>query len=228
MTTVYPEDSEFHRSDQISVAADVWESFHAGWESERPLFVGIRNGSGGENGAVCRLRPSTETPFDSCQIPEWLWLHLGAPGPDDWLSIFPENIHDAKRLVLRAYTENSLTDMEDPVATLTLALSGADGPSWSCLNRGADLPLACGTFSIVDILDEEERSVSAACIIDVDLELDIAPAVNARTRETSPVVRSPTPVPDEIQYLSPPSLPQFPVHRNGFVPFSGVGRRLCD
>lgn len=222
MTAVYPTDSEYHQSDQISVAADIWESFHAGWESERPLFV--RAGLG-DTSAVCRLRPSTETPYDSCQIPEWLWIQLGAPSPDDWISICAEAIPDAKRLVLRAYTENSLTDLEDPVATLTLALSGADssGLSWSCLNRGADLPLACGTFSIVDLLDDAERSVGAACILDVDLELDIVPACNA-----TQTVRPPTPIPDVPMSLTPVPAPAPAPYRNGFVPFSGVGRRLCD
>ena len=229
MTAVYPADSEYHQSDQISVAADVWESFHAGWESARPLFVRVGLG---DTSAICRLRPSTETPYDSCQIPEWLWIQLGAPSPEDWISVCAESIPDAKRLVLRAYVESSLTDMEDPVATLTLALSGAGGLSWSCLNRGADLPLACGTFSIVDLLDDEERSVGAACILDVDLELDIVPACNATATASASAsaVHTSTPIP------SPPlSLPQTQTqtqvrspYKNGFVPFSGVGRRLCD
>jgi hypothetical protein len=223
---MYPDDSEFQRSDQISVSADVWECFHSGWESERPLFVRI--GIDSDASVVCRLRPDTETPLDMCQIPEWLWLQMGAPSPDDWISIRIVKIPVAKRLVLRSYIEKTLTDMEDPVATLTLALSGAEGHGWSCLNRGADLPLACGNFSIVDILDEEDISIPAACILDIDLELDIVPAVNA----VSPIVRPPTPIPEDIPVVDHvPIMTQTPpqhAHRNGFIPFSGVGRRLCD
>lgn len=219
MTHVYPDGSEFHPSDQISVSADIWESFHVGWESERPLF--FRIGS-----AICRMRPDTEVPYDTCRIPDWLWLQLGTPGPDDWISVAPETIPDAKRLVLRAFTERSLTDMEDPVTTLTLALSGADGPGWSCLNRGAELPLACGNFSIVDILDEEERSVEAACILNVDLELDIVPAADARPATPIPAPTEPLGVPATPLIPSPSPSPS--PYRNGFVPFSGVGRRLCD
>jgi len=177
------------------------------------------------------MRPDTEVPYDTCRIPDWLWLQLGSPGPEDWISVIPETIPDAKRLVLRAFTERSLTDMEDPVSTLTLALSGADGPSWSCLNRGAELPLACGNFSIVDILDEEERSVEAACILNVDLELDIVPAADARPPTPTPIpaadARPATPICAPIPQL--PATPTTPSpYRNGFVPFSGVGRRLCD
>ena len=207
---VYPDMSELNLSDQISVASDIWESIHAGWESERPIFVCVGTSS------YCRVRPDTEIPYDTCKIPEWLWLHMGIPGPDEWIPIRPANIPDAKRLVLQAYTERSLTDMEDPVSTLTLALSGAEGPGWSCLNRGADLPLACGKFSIVDILDNDGITVPAGCILNVDLELDIVPAVDA-VAAPPPAVRPPTPIP----------APTPPI-KTGFVPFSGVGRRLCD
>jgi hypothetical protein len=219
MTQVYPLSSELSRSDQISVSPDVWESFHNEWESERPIFVRI----GGIGGVVCRLRPDTGSVHDICSIPEWVWVQIGAPESEEWISIYQEDIPDAKRLVLRAYMERSITDLEDPVSTLTLALSGADGPSWGCLNKGADISLSCGNFVIVDLLDEEERSVAAACILDIDLELDIVPAVDHQERPSTPIPsppqeRPPTPIP------SPPPVR----HRNGFVPFSGVGRRLCD
>ena len=201
----YSQDCELNMSDQITVPADVWTMLDTG---RLPIFAAI-----GDSNIVGRLRPAVvgdELSNDSCLLPDWMWRMTDSQEPESWISIRVCELPMAGTIVLRARHEATLVDMEDPVALLSASLSGSNGPSWSCLSTGAELPLMCGIFDIMEIHDREGNSVPAACILDCDVNLEIMTALDH-------VERPPTPI-------------QLPVTSvtTRFVPFSGVGRRLCD
>jgi len=205
----YPQDCELNMSDQITVPADVWTMLDTG---RLPIFAAI-----GDSNVVGRLRPAVvgdEFANDSCLLPQWMLRMTDSHEPETWISICVCELPMAGTIVLRARHEATLVDMDDPVAVLSASLSGSNGPSWSCLSTGAELPLLCGTFDIMEIRDSEGNSVPAACILDCDVNLEIMTALDH-------VERPPTPIPAPIQQQGTPATTRF-------VPFSGVGRRLCD
>lgn len=229
--TVYEPDSDLHRSDQVLVPAAVWETFDRDHEGHGPVFVEI-----GDADAVGRLRPAVpadELPPDACRLPQWMWKRLGVlSGSDDecWVGLTARPLPTAGTITLRARREATVTGAADPVAMLTAALSGSEGGlSWSCLCAGSELPLTCGEFDVMEILSIEGFPVPAASILDCDVNLELAPAL-----DHVPPVRPPTPVPQEPEQILDMNtmLPLPPAGRHqgpkGFVPFSGVGRRLCD
>jgi hypothetical protein len=212
LSGVYSQDCELNMSDQITIPADVWTMLDTG---SLPMFAAI-----GDSSVVGRLRPAVvgdELANDSCLLPQWLWRMTDSNEPETWLSIRVCELPMAGTIVLRARHEATLVDMEDPVAVLSASLSGSNGPSWSCLSTGAELPLLCGTFDIMEIRDSEGNSVPAACILDCDVNLEIMTALDH-------VERPPTPVPAPIPLIQHPKTSA----TTRFVPFSGVGRRLCD
>lgn len=235
MITVYEPENELNRSDQITVPAAVWEQFdrqhHGGW----PMFVEL--GFAG-SGVVGRLRPAVPADRlvgDACRVPRWMWQHLGSPkgGDEDcWTTLTPQALLQAGTIVLRAREEATVTGSADPVAMLTAALTGSGGgPSWACLSVGAELPLACGTFDIMDIQTVEGVPLNAACILDCDVNLEFMKALDHVELPPPVAVRPPTPVPEEPMSLAgmlPASVlaAQPATAKKGFVPFSGVGRRL--
>ena len=208
--TVYELGSDMNQSDQITVPADLWTTLDRDHEGDQPIFVEL----GG--GVVGRLRPAIPSEGlsnDSCRVPHWMWMRLGCPaGSDDecWVPLTPCDLPTAGTLVLRARREADVTGSVDPVAMLTDALSGSGGNlSWSCLSTGAELPLACGTFDVMEIRSLDNVPVSAATILDCDVNLEFVPALDA----------PPEPEPE-------PAPPVKAEETKGFVPFSGVGRRL--
>jgi hypothetical protein len=214
--TVYEPDSEMNQSDQITVPADLWTTLDRDHElKEQPMFVSL-----GE-GCVGRLRPAVPSEGlanDSCRVPAWMWMQMGCPnGSDDecWTALTKCELPVAGTLVLRARREADLTGSADPVAMLTDALSGSAGMSWACLCTGAELPLPCGVFDVMEIRSLEDFPVPAACILNCDVNLEIVPALDAAPPTPEPAVTPVQPV------AAVPS-------KNGFIPFSGVGRRLCD
>ena len=212
LSGVYSQDCELNMSDQITIPADVWTMLDTG---KLPMFAAI-----GDSNVVGRLRPAVvgeDVLNDSCLLPQWLWHMTESQESETWLSIRVCDLPMAGTIVLRARTEATLLDMEDPVAVLSASLSGSNGPSWSCLSTGAELPLMCGTFDIMEIRDSEGNTVPSACILDCDVNLEIMPALDHVERPLTPI---PAPIP-------PIQLPMTPVTTR-FVPFSGVGRRLCD
>lgn len=215
--TVYEPDSEMNRSDQITVPADLWTTLDRDHEGGQPIFVEL-----GE-GVVGRLRPAIPSEGlsnDSCRVPHWMWLRLGCPaGSDDecWVPLTTCDLPTAGTLVLRARREADVTGSVDPVAMLTDALSGSGGNlSWSCLSTGAELPLACGTFDVMEIRSLDDFPVSAATILDCDVNLEFVPALD------SPAPANPEPEPEPLSATHATRVTE----SKGFVPFSGVGRRL--
>jgi len=217
IATVYDEDSEMNMSDQITVPADLWTALDKDREDpERPIFVVV-----GETEMVGRLRPAVPSEGlsgDACRLPDWMWRLICSSG-EQWIGLTVCELPMAGTIVLRARQEASLTQMEDPVAILTAALSGATGPSWATLTTGAELPLSCGIFDVMEVQSVEGFPVPAACILDCDVNLEIVRALD----------RPPTPPPPPPPPSNPiPSIPPPQETKKGFIPFSGVGRRLCD
>lgn len=229
--TVYEPDSELHRSDQVLVPSTVWEAFDRDHEGHGPIFVEVGDA---DSGGVGRLRPAVPTDglaADACRVPEWMWMRLGAPaGHDDdcWIGLTARMLPTAGTITLRARREATVTGSEDPVAMLTAALSGSEGGlSWSCLCAGSELPLSCGDFDVMEILSIEGFPVPAATILDCDVNLELAPALDHVP--TPPPSPPPAAAPLDFATMMPlpPAAPLRGAPK-GFVPFSGVGRRLCD
>jgi hypothetical protein len=223
MLTVYETASELNTSDQITVPADVWTALDEGHDGAGPIFVEV---GGVGSGVVGRLRPAFPSEVlsgDSCRLPQWMWMRLGAPaGTDDdcWIELTRILLPIATSVTLRARTEASITGVADPVAMLTEALSGVTGLSWACLSVGAELPLSCGVFDIIEIRSTVGTvvvtTVPYACILNCDVNLELVPALDHRPP-------SPPSPPSPFQEEEEPS-----AGKKGFIPFSGLGRRLCD
>lgn len=229
--TLYDADSVLQRSDQIMVPSDVWERLDRDHDGSGPIFVEI-----GGTGLVGRLRPAIPADaltHDSCRIPEWMRVRLGLPEfGEEWIGIDVCQIPAAGTIVLRARTEATLTGAADPVAMLTAALSGsaAGGElSWACLCAGSELPLACGIFDVMEVRSIEDFPVPAACVLDVDVNLELVPALD----HVPPAVALPPAV--VLPPVAAPAvvLPPVPAPRRhttgmprGFIPFSGSGQRL--
>jgi len=199
----YPSDSPLHKSDQVTVPVPIWEELYGSHEGgERPLFVQL---NATEDGPFARLRPAVGVGLaaDSCQMPEWMWILLGAPGPDTWVSLTVSELPDAGSVTLRPRQAATLAALEEPLIHLTEELTGGTtGQSWACLSVGAELPLQCGVFDVLEITSVEGYPVPAACILDLDVELELAPALDA------PVMRpaTPPPSPPHVLIPSPPNL----------------------
>lgn len=245
--TLYEPDSDLQRSDQITVPAAVWEQFDRDHHGSGPIFVEI---GGVDSGLIGRLRPAVPSDVlthDSCRIPEWMRVRLGLPEiGEEWIAINVCELPVAGTIVLRARTEATLTGSADPVAMLTAALSGSEGgPSWACLCAGSELPLACGTFDIMEVRSIEEFPVPAACILNVDVNLELVPAMDhvpppppppsQPERQSgclaAPAAFPPVPMPpsamDSMVPIPAPRQQRAGLPR-GFIPFSGTGRRLGD
>jgi len=213
LLTVYADPDPLNKSDQITVPTVVWEQFDRDHTGNGPIFVAVGSS---DSGLVGRLRPAVpeDALVDACAVPSWMWIRLGAPtgGDDDcWIGLTVCPLPIAGSLTLRAHHEATLTGAADPVAMLTEELSR----SWASLSTGAELPLVCGTFDIVEIRSIEGFPVPAACVLDCDVDLEIAEA-----RDHVSPCPSPCPCP------CPSPSPETPVPAKGFVPFSGKGHRL--
>ena len=233
MITVYEPDSEFNRSDQVTVPASVWEHLDRQHQGGGPMFVELGFTGSGVMGRLRPAVPADGLPGDSCRVPCWMWMRLGAPtGADDdcWITLTAQTLLQAGTIVLRAREEATVTGSPDPVAMLTAALTGSGGgPSWACLSTGAELPLACGVFDIMDIQTVEGVPLNSACILDCDVNLEFMPALD-HVEPPPPPPPVVVPVPQEQASTSgilPPSMVAARPPK-GYIPFSGVGRRLCD
>lgn len=178
--TIYESEDPLHQSDQISVSPDIWsEIYETSMSSIRnniPVFFSVHDGE-----VIGRIRPDTGLRgTDSMRIPLWMWMRLGAPDPDYWVmcSVL-QAIPKAGKIVLRARVEATLTAVDNPVEMLTIALSGQGAnPSWACLNTGSELPLSCGVFDVMDMIDAGGNHISYGSILDTDVNLELIPALD--------------------------------------------------
>ncbi len=207
-TTIYESEDPLHQSDQISVSPDIWSEIYetsmTPLRNNMQIFFSVHDGE-----VIGRIRPDTALRgTDSIRIPLWMWMRLGAPDPDYWVSCsVMQAIPKAGKIVLRARVEATLTAVDNPVEMLTMALSGQGAnPSWACLNMGSELPLSCGVFDVMDMIDVDGNHISYGSILDTDVDLELIPAL------------------DHID--PPPPTPSFHQHTPSF---SGSGEgRLSD
>jgi hypothetical protein len=229
----YVVDSDLNRSDQITVPVRTWQNlYHEHEGGERPLFVNVQCGLQEWCPLIARIRPAGIGELEdehSCLIPDWMWIHLGAPDSGTWLTLEVTTVADVGTVVLRPRTAAVLADLEDPVASLTAELSGGTGiHSWSVLCVGAELPLGCGVFDVMGLRSVGGAEMAAGCILDHDVTLELDATTDA------PIVRPPTPPPSPPSVLLPdtqmggmsfPGMNQ--IHRGrgqgGFIPFGGTG-----
>jgi hypothetical protein len=194
----YDDGDEMNLSDQITVHSRVWEDLHSEHnEGSRPLFVEVAEIGVNGDSPVGRIRPSsgaTSVSRDTCVIPDWMWMRLGAP-TEMWVSLRPIDLPDAGSIRLRPRDARVLADLENPLEELTSALSGSTGtPSWACLCAGSELPLAVGIFDILGVESIEGYPVAAACILNLDVNLDLEEVHRPPT---------PIPVPSPVALLKP-------------------------
>ena len=198
MTTIlcvhrYEDGSEMNCSDQITVHSRVWEDLHREHTGgSRPLFVSVAELGAEEMGVVGRIIPSAgaaTVALDTCIIPAWMWLSLGAP-EEMWVCLRPTDIPDAGSVRLRPRGQ-ILTTLENPLEALSDALSGSTGQSWACLNQGAELPLNFGTFDVLEVKSIEGFPVPSACILNLDVDLELESALAS-------IQRPPTPIPAKL------------------------------
>jgi hypothetical protein len=232
--TLYPAGVDLQRSDQIVVPVRTWQNLYHGFPEEeggRPLFVDVK--TGGEDQwrpLVARIRPAGVGELEddhSCRVPEWMWLHLGAPDMGGaWLTLTVTTVANVGTAILRP-RRFALLEAGDPVEMLTAALTGAaDGVSWAVLCAGAELPLWCGVFDVVGLKTLGGADMAIGCILDHDVTLELEPAPD------TPVARPPTPPPSVTGTVmsfpgmgSPPPVAGSGARR-GYIPFGGTGHTL--
>jgi hypothetical protein len=218
----YDDGSFLQNSDQVMVPADVWTQFDTVGGA---LFVYVGDRMYG------RLRPATPDDglaADSCRLPTWMLKQLD--GENEWVSLNSvPHLDNVTHMVLRARKEADVLGMSDPVAILSDELSGAsDAPGWAVLTTGQELPLACGTFDVIEMRGAT-GPVVGGIILDTDVSLEFVPALDAaRTPTPIPTISPPfsvssgSPTEEELPF----GLPSPMQAKKGFVPFSGKGHVL--
>ena len=225
---VYRYAAATNSSDMISVGASMWQRLYTGHGGgERPVFVGI----GCSNGAhvVGRVQPDARLNWEPgrVEIPEWMWLQLGAPDSGVPFEMEVLELHDVGGITLRPRRRAAVEG--DLVNTLTAELSGG---RWAVLMAGMELALDCGVFDVLGVRDLLGSAVAAGCILNQDVTVELEAALDTH------VARVATPPPSPPTMLIPPSAGagmSFPGmdaviqgggRTGGFQPFSGAGNRL--
>ncbi len=223
--TVYDEALTPHTllyGDQITVPLNIWRQLDALHEGTGPIYVRVSCDGATTYGRIRFAVDTEELDGESCRVPNWMWLHLGAPMPGEgWAQV--EKIPtrpNVGTMTIRPRTEASLMGLDDPVKTLSEQISAA----WSCVASGGELCLPCGTFDIMDIRDASGAELVVGAVLNTDVNLELQPALDYRPpRPLTPVPPSPPPV-----YRMPPTPASTPQLRaqQGFIPFTGTGYRL--
>lgn len=221
----YPADSPWNKTDMIGVSVSMWRQLYpedvsgGGGGGDRPVFVSLGLGT-----VVGRVRPDPALNWEPerVEIPEWMWLLLGAPDTGAPMEMAPIALHDVGRIVLRPRT---VAAAEAGEAVLTAELSAG---SWAVLQCGMELTLTCGIYDVLEVFDVVGGDVLAGCILNQDVTVEFEPVLGAP---------APSPVPPLLPSAPPPvpvpaptggagvSGPPRPT-RSGFIPFSGKGYTL--
>jgi hypothetical protein len=182
---VYDETSPLAVGDQILVPTRVWTAFDENHSGTGPIFVRV-----GDEGLVGRLRPATSADGldgDCCRVPTAMWIRLGAPMPDEQcVHISAEYLPIVGSITLRAHRERSLTELVDPVVTLSTEIAA----NWSCVSEGQEIVLPCGTFDVMSLADGGGNRITAGSILNTDVNLELVPALDHRSPPATPM---PTP-----------------------------------
>ena len=137
-------------TDQIQVPLTMWEQY-AG-PDDMPTFMRV----GGN--PVGRIVPAD---IQGCRIPTWMWELAGCPL--EFVELERVALPTAGSITLKPRGE--CASLEEMTAALGV---------WSCLSVGAELVLSCGVYDIIAIQAADGTDVSAACILDCDVNLEIA------------------------------------------------------
>jgi hypothetical protein len=223
--------NSWNASDMISVGVSMWERLYAGHNGGgRPVFVALAGGA-----VFGRIQPDARLNWEPgrVEIPEWMWLQLGAPDSGAVLEMERVGLHDVGAIVLRPRRRATLEGGGDLVATLTAELSNG---RWAVLVAGMELTLQCGVFDVLRVRDLLGLEVSAGCILnqDVTVELEAALDAGAARRPATPpgVVEPAVLLPEDGGTgMSFPGMEGLirgggSSSGSGFQPFSGTGRRL--
>ena len=215
----------WNQTDMIGMPVSMWRRLYPEERVEtagdRPVFVSLGGGA-----VVGRVRPDPDLNWepDRVDVPEWMWLMLGAPEWGAPTEMDRVELHDVGHLVLRPRHHTMLTAMGDPVATLTAELSSG---RWATLQTGMELSLDCGVWDVLRVMDVVGDEVVAGCILNQDVNLELEAALD------TPIARVPTP-PPPVSLTGGAATMSFPgmttpasVRRpGGFIPFSGKGHTL--
>ena len=169
------------QTDQIQVPLTLWEQW-AG-PDDTPTFVRV------DGNPVGRIVPAD---IQGCRIPTWLWELAG--GPVEFVELERVALPIAGLITLKPRGE--CASLEEMTAALGV---------WSCLSVGAELALSCGVYDIIAIQAADGTDVPAACILDCDVNLEIA--------ASAPAEAEPEPIPEllpleEIDFSQMVPLPQ--------------------
>jgi hypothetical protein len=231
---VYRYSGATNSSDMITMGVSMWQRLYARHGGgERPVFVGLGCSSGAH--VVGRVQPDARLNWEPgrVEIPEWMWLQLGAPDSGTPFEMEPLELHDVGAITLRPRRRAVVEGGGDLVAILTAELSGG---RWAVLMAGMELALDCGVFDVLGVRDLIGSAVAAGCILNQDVTVELEAALDV------PVARVATPPPSPPAVLLPPpsddagSGMSFPGmgavmgagqrRAGGFQPFSGAGNRL--
>jgi hypothetical protein len=223
----YLPESDAARSDLVTVCRDVWSAFdraRIAFSGTGPLFVTV--GGGGLVGRLQVALPEDGPEEDECRVPPWMNTLLCG---EEWVAVTwcpPGALRTASLLVLRARREADVLALADPAVELAAALMGhTGGPSWSVLTVGQELALDCGMFDVMGLVDTTGSGIQTACILNTDLRVEFAPALDHVRPPTPPPARDADPVllPEAYELQTPV---RNPASRSAFIPFSGKGYRL--
>ena len=223
-------------NDTVMIPADVWTDLEKKRRNSalEPLWIRLDLQGVAVVGRAVPATPSDRLGADMCRMPVWMGQLFGVDdaecASDIWISVEIVVPPVAGRIVLRARRESDVLAMDDPVSSLTAALMGtANGKGWSCLNAGAELPLACGTFDVMEVWSIDETQVETVSLIDTDVAVEFVPAADHMPPAPVPSpVPAPSPSPTPSPAMLYPTNQKYAGHPKGFIPFSGVGRRLRD
>ena len=218
----YSADSSWNKTDMIGVPVSMWRQLYpedVSGDGDRPVFVSLGLGT-----VVGRVRPDSALDWEPgrVEIPEWMWLLLGAPDTGAPMEMEPIALHDVGRIVLRPRT---VAAAEAGEAALTAELSAG---SWAVLQSNMELTLACGIYDVLEVFDVTGGDVLAGCILNQDVTVEFEPVLG---------VTPPSPIPPMIPSVpAPPPAPartggagvsaQPQPTRSGFISFSGKGYTL--
>lgn len=227
----YPAESPWNKTDMIGIPVSMWRRLYAeegrsATGADRPVFVWLGLGN-----VVGRVQPDADLDWEPgrVEVPEWMWLALGAPDTGAPMEMDVTELHDVGRIVLRP---RSTQAAEAGEAILTAELSSG---RWATLQCGMELSLDCGVFDVLNVTDVVGSDVLAGCILNQDVTVEFVPRPGTPPPSPPamllPSVEVPVPAPAPVggAGMSFPGMQTVTTQtgsRSGFIPFSGTGNRL--
>jgi len=225
----YPAESPWNKTDMIGIPVSMWRRLYAeedrsaaGADRDRPVFIWLGLGN-----VVGRVQPDADLDWEPgrVEVPEWMWLALGAPDTGTPMELGVTTLHDVGRIMLRPRSRQAAEAGE---AVMTAELSSG---RWATLQCGMELSLECGVFDVLNVTDVVGSDVLAGCILNQDVTVEFVPRPGTPPPSPPtvllPSAEAPAPVPIGGAGMSFPGMLQTTsANRRDFVPFSGSGHTL--